>query len=175
MSKKSEDIKVKQETTVAAPPRNPFAVLRQEVDRLFDDFAWPSLGRSTGRGIALMEPFRGWAQTWGDVPAMDLIERDAHYELTAELPGIDSKDIDLQLSGDTLTVKAEKSQEKTEEKGDYRLQERSYGKIHRALSLPAGIDTDKVEAKFEDGVLKVTLPKSDEAEQKGRKIEVRAA
>jgi HSP20 family protein len=107
------------------------------------------------------------------VPAVDLAETDKAYTVTAELPGMDEKDIDVSINGDMLVIKGEKRQEKEEKNKNYYLSERSYGQFQRSFSLPTGIDRDKIAAEFSKGVLTLTLPKSAEAQQQQKKIEVK--
>lgn len=161
--------------TPAPRERHPFTLLRQEIDRLFDDFTWPGFGLQ--RRMPSLEPMRDWMPAaFSGQPAMDLVEKEDRYELTADLPGIEPKQIELTLSEGVLSLKAEKTEEKSEEgKGNYRMRERSYGGIWRSIALPRGVDAAKVEAKFDKGVLKVTLPKSKEARENERRIEVKGA
>jgi HSP20 family protein len=96
-------------------------------------------------------------------------------EVRAELPGIDEKDIDVRLSDGTLTIRGEKKEEREEreEGGSYYVSERRYGSFQRSFRIPEGIDHDKVDASFRKGVLTITLPKTPEAQQKAKKIEVK--
>ncbi|MFC2969174.1 Hsp20/alpha crystallin family protein [Acidimangrovimonas pyrenivorans] len=153
---------------------SPLTSLRGEIDRLFEDFDWPDF-RLPGHRRRGIGPFRQIGDLWSDVPAMDLVERDGEYELQAELPGVAPGEVEVKLSEGMLTIKGEKSAERSEEKEDYHLRERSYGSFQRSFGLPSGVDEDKVAAKFVNGVLTVTLPKSAEARQKERKIEVKSA
>ena len=137
---------------------NPFFALQQEIDRLFDGFT---------RGFAGF-PSR-------DVmPSMDLSETDKEIEITAELPGLDEKNLDVQVSGDVLTIKGEKVEEKEEKQKNTYLSERRYGSLQRSFQLPAGVDLDKVAATFEKGVLRITLPKTAEAVTQQKKIPVKS-
>jgi HSP20 family protein len=105
-------------------------------------------------------------------PAMDIVEKDGAFEVTAELPGLDAKDIDVQLTNGMLTIKGEKLEEKEEKaKGRY-VSERRYGSFRRTLQVPGGVDADKIEASYKSGVLTVTLPKSPEAQKKEKTIPV---
>ena len=142
---------------------------RTEMDRLFDRFAFPSWRRmfdiapivDTTAGVSM--------------PAMELVEKDGAYELTAELPGMDEKDVDVSLSGDMLVVKGEKKQETEKKEANFYLAERSYGSFQRAFRLPDTVDRDKIAAAFSKGVLTVTLPMSAGAKEGQKKIEVKAA
>jgi HSP20 family protein len=94
--------------------------------------------------------------------------------VTAELPGLDAKDIDVQIANGMLTIKGEKHEEKEEKtKGRY-VSERRYGSFRRTLEVPAGVNTDKIEASYRSGVLTVTLPKSPEAQKQEKTIPVSA-
>jgi HSP20 family protein len=151
----------------------PFESLRREIDHLFDDFdggRWPRLSR---RSLLDMVPFGG--EAWAAAPAVDFAETEKGYEVTAELPGMDEKNIEVKFADGVLTIKGEKQEEKEEKKKDYYMHERSFGSFHRALELPNGIDQDKIEASFKNGVLKVTVPKSAEAQKAEKKIAIKAA
>ncbi len=105
------------------------------------------------------------------MPAFDVSETENELIITAEVPGMDKKDLDIHLSEGVLTVKGEKKQETEEKKENYHCVERRYGAFSRTMRLPVDVDTDKVDAAYKDGVLKITLPKSETA--KPRKIEVK--
>jgi HSP20 family protein len=108
------------------------------------------------------------SQRW--VPEMDLVETDDHYLLKADLPGMKQADVAIEFNDGTLTISGERKAEyERKEKGFFRL-ERSFGKFSRSLTLPDGIDPDKIEAAFHDGVLEVTIPKPEE--RKPRRIQV---
>jgi HSP20 family protein len=104
-----------------------------------------------------------------------VVEGDKAYEITAELPGMDEKNIEVKVVNNTLTIKGEKREEKEEKKKDYYLQERHFGSFERRFQVPEGVDTDKIEASFNKGVLKVMLPKTAEAQKAEKKITVKAA
>lgn len=145
----------------------PFEALHRAMDRLFDDF-------TAGWGVSparFFEP-RGWSDL---TPRVDVSETEKEVVVKADLPGMDEKDIGVELTGDTLTLKGEKKSE-SEEKGKhfYRM-ERSTGTFQRTLALPAEVDPAKVEATFKKGVLTVTLAKTTEAQEKVKKIEVKGS
>lgn len=152
----------------------PFEGLRQEVDRLFDDFGrgfrWPF-----GRSLFAAEPLFRRELTLPTMPAVDVVENEKAYELTAELPGMDEKNIEVKVVNGSLTIKGEKQEEKEEKKKDYYLQERTFGSFERSFGIPESVDADKIEASFKKGVLTVTLPKKAEAQKPAKKIEVKAA
>jgi HSP20 family protein len=169
---KTEDKKPEQ--AGAATPR-PFESLRREIDRLFDDFEWGSWRSPFRRALFDVEPFFRGEVKWGKVPAVDVADTATSYEITAELPGLDDKDIEVKFSDGTLTIRGEKKEEKEEKKKDYYLSERHYGSFQRSFTVPDGVDPDKIEAAFKNGVLTVTLPKTAEAQKKVKKIEVKKA
>jgi HSP20 family protein len=158
------------EVKKAAPARTgsiePWRSFRDEMDRLFDRV-------SKGFGIPAFEPFFSREAEFAAL-AVDFAEDEKAYTVTAELPGIEEKDIDVTVSGSVLTIKGEKKKEREENDKNYYLAERSYGSFQRAFSLPEGIDQNKIAANFAKGVLTVTLPKNAEA-QKSQKIHVKAA
>ncbi len=178
MGQKKTNIEVKREKPAATPAAgmrsNPVAALRNEIDRLFEDFAGPDLWRPLQRQMGWVDPLRTWSAL-AVSPSMDLVERDGEYEVQAELPGLSNEDIEVKLSDDVLTIRGEKSAEHKEDNENFHLQERSYGSFQRSIGLPKGIDANKIEAKFEKGVLTVRLPKSAEAKAKERTITVKAA
>lgn len=150
--------------TESAGAWGPLSTLRREMDRLFDEFGtsrWPVPGAM--RLMAEMPP----------IPAMDLVGRDGGYEITAELPGIDPKDVDLKVTGDMLILKGEKREESERKDSDRHVSERRYGSFQRTLRLPPDADPERIEATCANGVLKITLPKSDAARAQEKKIEIR--
>ena len=110
---------------------------------------------------------------WGGAPAVDIMETDNAYELTADLPGMDGKNIDVKIGKGGLTIKAKKEEEKEEKKKDYYLHERHIGSFERRFALPEGVDTDHIEASFTQGVLAVKIPKKPETIKPEKKIEVK--
>lgn len=153
--------------------QNPFATLRREIDRVFDDFHPFGWRMSSPRSMFDIEVPR--LREWPVAPAMDLVEKEKEYEITAELPGIDEKNVEIKLSNHTLTIGGEKTEAKEEKKKDYYLSERRYGSFQRSFQLPEGVDADKIDATFGKGVLTVTLPKTAEARKAEKKIAVKAA
>jgi len=164
------------ETTPASQARqwHPFDNLRREIDRPFDDFGAGFWRTPWRRSLFDVEPFWRREVTFGTTPAVDVVEKDKAYEITAELPGMDEKNVEVQFSDGVLTIKGEKQEEKEEKKKDYYMSERSYGSFRRSFEVPDGIDVEKIEANFKNGVLCVTLPKSPEAQKKEKKIPVTA-
>ena len=97
------------------------------------------------------------------MPAVDISEKDKSYEITAELPGMDHKNIEIKLSNGSLIIKGEKKEDKEEKRKGYHLSERHYGSFERVFNLPKGVDAEKIDASFSKGVLSISLPKKPEA------------
>ncbi|WP_454621087.1 Hsp20/alpha crystallin family protein [Bradyrhizobium cenepequi] len=150
----------------------PLEALRNEIDRLFDDVGNGFWGRPL-RSLTRFE--RYLPKTFAAAPAVDVTESDKAYEITAELPGLDEKNIEVNVADGGITIKGEKKEETEEKKKDYYVSERRYGAFERYFALPEGVDAGKIEATFKNGVLKVTLPKTAEAQKPAKKIEVKAA
>ncbi|PSC07029.1 Hsp20/alpha crystallin family protein [Alsobacter soli] len=144
---------------------DPFMSLRREMDRMFDDFTrgWPAPSGMEQGGFL--------------TPKVNVAETEKGLEVTADLPGVDPKDIQVDLTDGVLTLKAEHKSEKEEkdEAKRYHLVERSSGSYMRRFSLPFEADEDKIDASFEKGVLKISIPRSASAEKPAKKIEVRSA
>ena len=174
MAEAATKLPVKKSTAPAkAEDWAPFESLRREIDRLFDDFR-PFDWRLPSRVLGLEVPRSARAE--GQVaPAMDLVEKDDAYEITAELPGLDEKNVEIKLSNHTLTIKGEKNEVKEDKQKDYYQSERRYGSFQRSFQLPEGVDADKIDANFAKGVLTVKLPKTAEAKKAEKKITVKAA
>lgn len=141
---------------------DPFVSFRREMDRMFDRF-FDGLPASTGAG--------GQALT----PVVDIDETDKEMVITAELPGVSDKDVDVSLIGDVLTIKGEKKSEKEHKNGDSTYVERRFGSFSRSLRLPFEVKDGQVDAQFKDGVLTINLPKPTDMQRSVRRIAVRAA
>jgi len=180
MAETATKLSVQTEPKAAEPattpqPWHPFDSLRREVDRLFQDFEHGSW-RSPLRGSLFDSPPLWRRQmTWGAAPAVDILEKDGGFEVTVELPGMDEKNIEVNVANGCLTIKGEKQEEKEEKKKDYHLQERHFGSFERRFQVPEGVDASKIEANFRKGVLTITLPKRAEAKKAEQKIAIRAA
>jgi HSP20 family protein len=180
MTKAETKVPVTNERSSAAPPPaaqavqmwRPFDSLRREVDRLFEDFTLNPFRLPLRRPAFDLEPF--WQpDSWVAQPAMDLVERGNGFELTAEMPGLDEKNIEVGVANGVLTVKGHKEEDKVEKKQDFHLRERRFGSFARSVRIPETVEADKIEAAFKNGVLKVTLPKRPEAQKPVKKIEVK--
>jgi HSP20 family protein len=142
------------------------------MDRMFDHFM-RSFGFPAFRRMAEPEQWSEGGFNFAS-PAIDFAEDDKAYHLAAELPGLSEKDVNLTVSGDLLTISGEKREESEQSEKDHHYSERRFGSFRRAIQLPQHIDRDKIDAKFKNGVLEVTLPKTSDAMQRQRKIEVKA-
>ena len=153
------------------PPHmwHPFLSLRREMDRLFDDFDRNFWLTPFRRPLWSIEPW------WPAYPAVDLTETDKAFEITAELPGLDEKDVEVKLANGGVTITGSKTEEKEEKNKNYHLQERRAGSFQRYFSVPEGVDAEKIEAAFKKGVLTVTMPKKAQAQKAEKKIEIKAA
>jgi len=139
----------------------PFLSLQREIDRLFDDFTrgFPTLSMMPPGGMLM--------------PVTDVTETDKEIEISAELPGLEDKDVQINLSDNVLTIKGEKKAEKERKEIDFRMVERSYGAFERTIELPEGVNPDSIKATIAKGVLTVTVPKPAPAQAKT--IEVKPA
>jgi len=148
----------------------PLAQLHQEIDRLFDTVfrgfgAWPLAAEDplTRLGAGVLKP------------TLDIGATDEEYTISVEVPGVDEKDIQLELVGDTLTIRGEKRQEREERGRNFYRMERAYGTFQRILSLPEDADQDHIEASFNKGVLTITIPRRAQRREAGKTIEIRKA
>jgi HSP20 family protein len=163
------------QSTSAMQPWLPIEGLRREIDRLFDDLDRDFWTFPFRRPMLTVEPFWRRRLSWAATPAVDVTESDKTFEIAAELPGMDEKNIEVKVVNGSLKIKGEKQEEKEEKEKDYYLHERQFGSFERCFELPEGVDADKIEARFKKGVLTVTLPKRPEAQKPEKKIEVKAA
>ena len=144
---------------------DPIVTFRREMDRMFDDF----LTGFGGRG--LQSTSAGWQ---GVTPTLDVTETEKELVVTAELPGLDDKDFEVTLAGDVLTIKGEKKSEHEEKNGDGHYIERRFGSFSRAVRLPFEVKDEKVDAKYDKGILTIRVPKPEEAQRAVRRIEIKA-
>ena len=115
-----------------------------------------------------------WTGNAAFTPRIDVREDDVSYEISAELPGLEEKDIEISVSDGSLVLRGEKSEASEEKEGKYFRQERTYGRFERAFHLPDGVQDDAIEAKFKNGVLTLHLPKKEEVKKVVRQVEVKA-
>lgn len=138
---------------------DPFLSLHREMNRLFDDVLRGS--SSTGQG--------GQGGSGSFINAhMNVSETDKEVRLTAELPGVTEQDVDVSLDDDILTIRGEKKLERKDDNENFHFMERSYGTFQRSLRLPFPVNPDQVQARFDNGVLTVTLPKTAQQERSRR-------
>ncbi|MFW8637412.1 Hsp20/alpha crystallin family protein [Cribrihabitans pelagius] len=144
---------------------NPLATLQRDINSVFENF-WQRVETGwNGR----MNPIG----TFG--PSTDVAETDDSVEIAIELPGMAEDDIEVSVSGEAMTIRGEKKAAREEKRKGVYMAERSYGAFYRTIPLPPGVDADKAEAQFKRGVLTVTLPKSDEAQARIKRIPVKGA
>jgi HSP20 family protein len=137
---------------------SPFFTLRREMDRLFED-AFRGFGLSTfGNGATF-----GW-------PHVEVVDRDKDVRVTAELPGLEEKDVEIRLEDNVLLIRGERRTEFDDNERHY--SERYYGRFDRQVVLPAEVDEERVNATFRNGVLTITLPKSERARQHAKRIPI---
>ena len=139
-------------------PFKGLAALRDELDRVWDHFIKDFPGKELLRG------------EW--VPSVDVSETKDKVVVKAEVPGMEAKDLDISLTDSILTIKGKKRHEKEDQDEDYHVVESSYGSFSRSIRLPSEVQADKVKADYHNGILKVTLPKSEEAKEKKVTIQV---
>jgi HSP20 family protein len=165
----STPVEVKKMAPAPAATPDAWRSLRTEMDRVFDRFAG-------GWGMPSLRGMFDTATTASvPSPAVDITEDDAGYKVTAELPGMSEKEIEVVVSDGMLTLKGEKQAETEQKDKNFYLSERSYGAFQRSFALPDGVDRDKIAADFAKGVLTVTMPKTAKAKDAEKKIEVKAA
>ncbi len=139
-------------------PRNGGFGFGSGLDRVFDDFFFPS------NTWARREKAKKWS------PSVDIFDDEDNIVLKAELPGVDKKDITIDLENRVLTIKGERSFEDAEKKDNYYRRERVFGTFERAFTIPEDIDAEQIKASYKDGVLEVQVPKPEKKEP--RKIEI---
>ena len=169
-------IRTEKGAPVMAPAQwTPLENVPREIDRVFDRFHLGSWDFPFGRRAFELE--LPWPRATGlaIAPAVDVAEKEKEYEITAELPGLDEKNIEIKLSNGTLTIKGEKKEEKEEREKDYYVSGRRYGSFMRSFQVPEGVDTGKIEATFAKGVLNVKLPKTAEAQKSEKTISIKTA
>lgn len=140
---------------------DPIFSLRREIDRMFDEI-FDGFGNSAYRSVNLR-------------PAIDITENDNELVISADMPGLDEKDLDVSLVGDVLTIKGEKRAEHEQKNGGHHYVERRFGSFSRSVRLPFEVDDQEVEAKYDKGVLTIRVPKPAELQKAVRRIPIKAA
>lgn len=146
------------------PKIQPFDWLRREIDHLFEDF-WP---RSNVQ-LQSLSPQR----TPPSIPNIDVAENNEEFKITADLPGLQEKDIIVEFNKNILTIKGEKNIEREEKDNNYYIVERSSGRFSRSIQIPSPIDEASIRASVKNGVLTVILPKAPETKTQAKKIDVK--
>jgi len=140
----------------------PWRPFPEELERRFEEiFSRPWLPTVWRR---LPSEERGWT------PPLEVFEKEDKFTVKAELPGMKREEIDVSVTGDTLTIKGERKAESEVKEEDYYCCERSYGSFFRSIDLPSAVDSKMIEASYENGILEITLPKA--AEIKPKKIDI---
>lgn len=143
---------------------NPMQSFQHEINRMFDEFFRDPFASLAMRESSLLGGF---------TPRVDVLESDKDFKVTAELPGMDAKDIQISLEQDALVLSGEKKSEHEEKQKGYYRAERSYGSFQRVIPLTTEVDEGKVDAQFKNGVLTITLPKTPAAVKTVKKIEIK--
>ncbi len=160
---------------------SPFHLMRRmadEIDRLFSDVDFGRVGygmQSPQRTAGLFDPWRTDTRladaAW--VPQVETFRRDNNVVIRADLPGLTKNDISIETDDDVLIISGERSDETRDERDDFYRSERTYGRFFRAIQLPEGVDADKIDASFKDGVLEVTVPTPKVTSPKNRQVKIR--
>lgn len=158
MARKESKEVVKAEPTFLSP--------FEEIERFFDEV----MRRPFSLFSSLMPRLRTETEVLS--PAVDIYEEGDDLVVKAELPGINKEDIEVKVTDDYITISGEKKKEEKVEKKDYYRYERSYGSFSRTFRLPIDVQTEKAKAKFENGVLEIRIPKTEEAKKKERKLQI---
>jgi len=143
--------------------REPFHRLRSEVDRMFDEFParFPA-ARFGSRYLASMP-----------LPAVEMTENDDRYRISVEVPGVPHENIDLSIDNDMLVLKGEKQDEREEKERDYSISERTYGSFERRIALPQDAQREGIEARTDNGVIRIEIPRKENGAPERRRIEIR--
>lgn len=139
---------------------HPFVRLQQDINRMFENF---------------FDNFRSHLhdESLSAFPKVDIRETDKEVKVLAELPGLETKDLDISVTDNVLTLRGEKRQESERKEENYFRMERTYGSFHRSISLPTEVESDSVNAIFKNGILNITIAKKPEAQRKVKKIEIK--
>ena len=171
-------VKTPAETRASVPPARPrdlFGGLRGEIDRVFEEFDrsfWGMPARWRAPETSLFSRALNLS-AWS--PSVDIAEKDGMFEVTADLPGLDEKNIEIKLSDGVLSLKGTREESKEEKKKGYYVSERQFGSFERSFQVPESVDADKIDAHFKNGVLTISLPKKPEALKAEKKISVKAS
>lgn len=153
------------QTSERRPATRGALTLHDAFEKMFNDWL----------GEAGLGPLWSPATQEVQMPSIDVAETEKEVQVTAELPGMNEKDIEVSLNHDRLIIRGEKKEEQEERKKDYYRKERRFGSVYREVPLPCEVLADKVDATFKQGVLKVTLPKTPAAQRETQKIPIKGA
>ncbi|NUM34130.1 MAG: Hsp20/alpha crystallin family protein [Candidatus Brocadiae bacterium] len=145
---------------------NPLLSFRRNMDKLFEDFVDDFGGMKLASWPFGKDSF---------LPSVDVSEDAKSIQVSAELPGMTEKDVEVCLHNNVLTVKGEKKHEEEKKEQNYHCIERRYGSFHRSIPLPEEVETEKIEASFKNGILSIVIPKKETAQEKGKKIEIKTS
>ena len=148
-------------TMIRWDPFREIMSLRNAMDRLFED--------------SFVHPTRVWPELGGGQLAIDMYQTDDDVVVKASLPGLKPEEVDISVTGDTVTIKGEHKEEKEVKEENYIHQECRYGSLNRSVTIPVQVKADKAEAVFENGILTLTLPKAEETKPKQIKVKAKAA
>ena len=141
----------------------PFRELEEEMERLFEEWPFGRVSPWSRRALA--------AREW--TPRMDMFDREDKVVINAELPGMSKEDVDISVTGNILTIQGERKAEEEVKDEDYYCCEQYRGAFYRAIQLPSGLETDKIDATYDNGILEITLPKSPEVKPKRIEVKVK--
>jgi HSP20 family protein len=153
----------------------PFESWRREVERAFDDLQRGPWRLPFTRAAFDASPVWPGEFLWRAMPAVEIVEGERDYVITAEMPGVPADSVEVDLSDNRLTLAGEKREEQEVHKKDIRLSERRYGSFRRTFRIPENVERSEIAASFKNGVLTIKLPKAAETQPSGRKIEVQSA
>ncbi len=144
---------------------SPYRAMRDMMSSMMEDFFpdWPSMR---------VRPFEWRMQEFS--PSIDVIDEEKDIRVQAEVPGMNPDDLDVTVTRDSVIVKGEKKSEREEERQGLRYSERTFGSFERVIPLPADVQTDKIEARFKNGVLDIVMPKSEQSLKESRKIQIKS-
>jgi len=143
---------------------SPFALMRRFMEDMEQQWGQPGMGRGGQSMAAAGSEFS---------PPMEICEREGHLVVRAELPGLTKDDLHVEVTDEALTIEGERRSEQEERQGGFFRSERRYGRFHRQIPLPAGVNADEVTASFKDGVLEISMP-APQQQARGRRIEIQS-
>ena len=173
----TEEKATEAEEQMRPPPQREawlFENLRRSVEHAFENL-YRARRLPFTRSAFDVAPVSPGELIWGPFPTVDIVETENEYVITAELPGVAASDVDVKLFARQLTIKADKKEARKEQTKSVHVTERRYGSLERTFQVPESVDTDRIKATSANGILTITLPKTPEARQSERNIDVAAA